>query len=86
MTERPSFDELRRKFGGASEAWTKRYAGRPGTGPAGQTCGSCAFLRSTDPQGRGRHPKCGKFPYTAGDATTIKKRSPACHLFQLAER
>jgi hypothetical protein len=87
---RPTIDDLRAKHGPqvplARGHWSRRYAGEPGTGPAGATCHSCAFLTHTDPQGRGKHPKCGKFNYTHGDATTIKTRTAACHLYEKRAR
>lgn len=55
------------------------YAAPPGTGPAGKTCGDCAFLRYTG--NIKKHPKCGATKYTHGDATTIKTRTPACRSF-----
>lgn len=60
------------------------YAGPPGGGPAGRTCHFCAFLTYSDPQGRAKHPKCGKVKWTSGDATTIRTSTPACLHF--AER
>lgn len=73
---RPTMEELRAKLG----QMDKRYGDIPGTGPAGATCKTCAFLRYT---GNVKHyPKCGKTKYTHGDATTIKTSSPACRLYQ----
>ena len=52
------------------------YAGHPGAGPAGQTCGTCVhFLRS----GRGYH-KCSH-PHALnsnGPGTDILVSAPAC--------
>ncbi len=80
---RPTMEELREKIGPQGKQ-KQRYAGVPGTGPAGKTCRDCAFLTSTDPQGRGKHPKCGRTNFTAGDATTIRVRTPACKYFEEA--
>ena len=68
MGERPTMDELRARVGSP-------YGDTPGTGPAGKTCGDCKHMV------RARHPKCTKAKWTSGDATTIKKRMPACRLF-----
>jgi hypothetical protein len=58
----------------------QRYAGIPGTGPAGTTCKRCAHLRYTG--SAKRFPKCGKTKYTHGDATTIRTSSPSCSLYE----
>ena len=71
----PTIEELR-----AQLTWRGRYAAEPGTGPAGRTCRSCAFLKFM--AGAGRYPKCGKTQYTHGDKTSIKTRTPACRLFE----
>jgi len=75
----PTLEELRAKAGRMA-LFSKRYADEPGTGPAGETCGSCVWLRYTGHAKR--YPKCGKTKFTHGDATTIKTRSPACRLWQ----
>lgn len=53
------------------------YAAIPGTGPAGETCQSCAHyvLRSG-----GKYRKCGleRYRWTSGPGTDIKAGSPAC--------
>jgi hypothetical protein len=54
------------------------YAARPGTGPAGETCGSCAHRCKM------KHSKawskCGlmRYTWTGGIKTDIAVRSPAC--------
>jgi hypothetical protein len=54
----------------------------PGTGPEGETCGTCRYLvRRRNSEGRGNtHPKCGKMQHrwTHGAATDIRVRWPAC--------
>lgn len=84
---RPTLDELRAKIGAQTGpgGGKIRYADVPGTGPEGKTCGDCAFLRNTGNPGMKPHYKCGKTTYTAGDATTIKARTPACRLFEQFE-
>jgi hypothetical protein len=55
------------------------YAWPPGSGPAGETCGSCRHLVA---HGRTRNYwKCGLVAWTHGAATDIRKRSPACELW-----
>lgn len=79
---RPTWDELRAMMPAKGAKLRGLYAAPAGTGPLGKTCHDCAFLRYNDPQGRAKHPKCGKVKYTSGDATTIKTRTPACRHFE----
>ncbi len=58
---------------------TRGHAARPGSGPAGETCGSCAQYRSV--QGGARsHPKCelARSRWTHGPGSDIRKCDPAC--------
>lgn len=59
------------------------YAAPPGTGPAGETCGSCRHI-CRHPSGRYR--KCGvvRALWTHGPGTDIKARSPACAKWEAA--
>jgi hypothetical protein len=53
------------------------YAAWPGTGPDGETCGSCKHcVRAWN----GRYRKCGllRSIWTGGPGTDIKARSAAC--------
>lgn len=54
------------------------YAWAPGTGPKGETCGSCRFmvLRHLAKSYR----KCGlvRERWTGGPGTDVRARSPAC--------
>lgn len=63
------------------------YARTPGSGPAGQTCGSCRFCIGT---GAGRHTyyKCEiiKFRWTRGPGTDILKKSPACSMWMASPK
>ena len=79
---RPTMEELR----AMAPVQQKRglYAAPAGTGPAGRTCHSCAFLTYTDPQGRAKHPKCVKTKHTHGDATTIRTSTAACRYYEEA--
>jgi hypothetical protein len=54
------------------------YAALPGTGPAGETCGSCGNL-SGHTMSRHYH-KCAltRVHWTGGGGTDVKVRSPAC--------
>ena len=65
--------------------WHERYAGPPGSGPAGKTCGSCDFKTYSDRHNiPPKHMKCGLVAYTHGDATSIKAGTPACHKYKPA--
>ncbi len=58
----------------------KGYIAPPGTGPDGETCGSCDHY--TRVQGGARaHPKCGlnEARWTHGRASDILKSAPACN-------
>lgn len=60
-------------------------ADRPGTGPAGETCGSCKHLVRT---GRGKsYPKCGlnRACWTHGPRSDIRIRWDACSKWERAE-
>lgn len=54
------------------------YAFPPGTGPAGETCGTCAHL--VRKQMSKRYYKCGlrRREWTGGAATDVSVKSPAC--------
>lgn len=56
------------------------YAHIPGTGPAGETCKTCAHCVSTSNGGRKRFSKCllRKATWTHGAGTDILQKSPAC--------
>lgn len=76
-------------FGGAEPAPVNRraliqpkaagYAARPGTGPEGETCGSCGRCRFKLVRGR-RVYKCGAMAgsWTRTRESDVCKRSPAC--------
>ncbi|UYW28221.1 hypothetical protein OKC48_06790 [Methylorubrum extorquens] len=54
------------------------YAWTPGTGPAGETCGSCASLAKV--RLASTYNKCAfvRAAWTGGKATDVLLRSPAC--------
>lgn len=61
------------------------YAAPPGTGPAGETCGTCKWSASYVRYAKCRHP-LRKFKNTHGKATDIRMRSPACSKWEKETR
>lgn len=55
-------------------AVAKGYAMTPGSGPAGETCGTCANCRRV----RGKFFKCALVKETRGTGTDIRFRSLSC--------
>lgn len=55
------------------------YARAPGTGPLGETCGSCARARPHDCSKR--YWKCGLVDWIRSSVTDIDLRSPACSMW-----
>lgn len=57
------------------------YAAWPGTGPSGETCGSCQHIMRT-----ARYRKCDlvRRLWTGGPGTDIKARSAACSKWEKA--
>ncbi len=62
----------------------KGYAARPGTGPEGETCGSCKNLYRK--QMSKTYLKCllQQQCWTGGAGTDVKARSPACRFWESA--
>lgn len=63
------------------------YAAPPGTGPRGETCGSCEFAVRRN-GGKRNFWKCAKLlrlggKWTAGYGTDIRLKSPACKHWQI---
>lgn len=58
------------------------YAARPGTGPAGETCGSCRHCVYRT--GHQRYYKCNLMmaSWSRGRGTDVAYRSPACALWE----
>lgn len=52
------------------------YAAHPGTGPEGETCGSCRHV--TGHRRSRTYYKCGLVQMTFGPGTDIRLKSPAC--------
>jgi len=79
VVEPPPRDEFTR-WGNKKRKPTKRngYGGIPGTGPAGETCGSCRH-HVIHSYARDYH-KCAlaKAIWTGGPGSDILVRSPAC--------
>lgn len=71
-------------FGKRGQTKRKGYAGMPGTGPEGETCGSCAYCHFVQPNIK-RFYKYRLTPLTRGPASDIKKRSPACSRWMKAD-
>lgn len=59
---------------------------RPGTGPAGETCGTCQHYISVS-GGAGTYPKClrTRAAWTHGPGSDIRKKDPACGGWQKKE-
>lgn len=76
--ERPRIE--RRSRGGAAAG----YAAKPGTGPRGETCNTCAHCRLRVSRGERRYYKCQLLigQWTHGRATDVVLRSPACAKWQ----
>ncbi len=55
------------------------YAKQPGSGPKGETCGTCEHYTRVH-RGAGVYRKCGLMEpsWTRGGGTDIKMKSPAC--------
>ena len=59
------------------------HAAVPGTGPAGETCGTCDAYRSVRGGARA-FPKCAlmRAKWTAGPGSDIRKSDPACQRWE----
>lgn len=64
------------------------YAALPGTGPAGETCGSCKYMARCGNGGSKTWRKCElmQLKWTGGPKTDVLARSPACRRWEAAER
>lgn len=58
----------------------RAYADKPGSGPQGETCGSCRHAHARGP--RRNYWKCGRVKATCGHATDIRKKTPACRKWE----
>ncbi len=64
----------------------KGYAHPPGTGPAGESCATCEFIRRIRHNDK-TYLKCfqNAHNWTRGPGSDIRARSPACSLWQKAQ-
>jgi len=62
----------------------KGYAGIPGTGPAGETCGSCQHHAHNPNRTAKVYHKCAlnRARWTGGPGSDILVRSPACQKWE----
>ena len=67
-------EDMKRKH----KTQARGYAWRPGTGPAGETCGSCRHLYAN--RMSKTYYKCGlmRASWTGGKGSDVLVRSPAC--------
>ncbi len=72
-------------LGGGGRKMGVGHAGLPGTGPDGETCGSCKWARR-QPGTQNTYYKCGheRGSVTSGAATDIRLKDAACE-YWLAE-
>jgi hypothetical protein len=63
----------------------KGYPARPGTGPSGETCGSCNNLYRK--RMSKTYPKCLllKHCWTGGAGSDVRVRSPACSFWEMVK-
>ena len=63
------------------------HAGIPGTGPEGETCGTCEHLVATGRSRKRTYFKCGlaRHRWTCGRATDVRFRDPACEQWRKEE-
>lgn len=63
----------------------KGYAAPPGTGPTGETCGTCRHIAHTG--NAGKYKKCllQRHRWTGGPGSDIRSKSAACSRWQLKE-
>jgi len=74
----PMDDDGRKRAAWYYNKNSKAYPAQPGTGPEGETCGSCEHHHVR--VFANRYHKCilMRDHWTAGDASDIRVRSPAC--------
>lgn len=99
MTDKPDQGDLLQNAGMMPHGWrpreTKRgkhyvepkgHAAPPGSGPAGETCGTCKHRVTVKLRSGRTFPKCGqaRHKWTHGRGSDIRVRSPACRLWAVA--
>lgn len=72
----------RRRPAGRKTTVPNGYAAAPGTGPAGETCGTCRHIERV--RCSRSYPKCGlmRAVWTGGAGTDVRVRSPACRMWE----
>ena len=66
--------------------WKGGYAACPGTGPCGETCGSCGNFNRVSYHEK-TYFKCEKIiHWTHGPGTDIRKKSPACSFWSVTNQ
>lgn len=77
-------DEAQRKVK-ARDPQPQGYAALPGTGPDGETCGSCRHLARV--QHAKTYLKCGlmRAYWTRGTRTDVRAKAPACRRWEKEE-
>ena len=85
MSTRPTLYDLRARVGGPRDTdhWSRRYGAEPGSGPAGETCKSCANACQVSGGSRA-YWKCAiiKHRWSGCYATDIRLKSPACSFWE----
>lgn len=73
----------------AGDDWNRAYARRPGSGPQGETCGTCLHIRRKDYRHSGPSKWCFKCALSAhpchGAASDIRMKTAACSKWQPKE-
>jgi len=70
-------------LGQKPEKYSKGYAAPPGSGPEGETCGSCEYHYIKVMAGKYHKCKLMERIWAGGSGTDIKVRSPACEKWEL---
>lgn len=60
------------------------YASQPGTGPDGETCGTCKHLTQFEQSKRWHKCRLTEQCWTHGRASDVLVRSPACRFWEAA--
>lgn len=65
--------------------YTGGYAQPPGTGPAGETCGTCRHCYATQTRSGKRFYKCALVKQTSGPGTDIRLKTRSCRAWKPTE-
>ncbi len=77
-----SIVEARRILAKRKEPTPSGYAARPGTGPKGETCGTCAHLARIEMAKTYFKCELNRAKWTHGRKTDVLKRALACAKFE----